>query len=526
VQVDSPEPHSDGRPDLGRAWLGKIISGLGWNTGGQAVGVVLSVVLTPFLLIHLGVNGYGLYALLSSLRGLLSNIDGGLGPTSSRYFAVFASSRDRRATSSLLVTILIMITLVVGTLGGLVAVFAPHITALLHASLALHREAIILLRAFMALLIIAAIRVVFQQIISAHHRWAYLNISATGSTVVYVALAFVLVGQGHGLIGLFWASAGQELVLLVTSIIGSHRFVRLRECRLLPWAETRDIIGYASRVQVAAVASSFNFEIDSLLVGLFFPVRYVAFYNIGANFSTQLIGLPGNAVSPIGVTLSQTYGRSGLRETISEFVDIQRVWVRAVAVYSLIGAVSAYFAIQCWLGPQERLAAVVAAVLLTGQTMTLLSQVMAVFGKSVKHPGLESRYLGVGMVINIAFTLPLVFTIGMLGVPIGTALGQVVSNLYFLRIARREIDPQLRSFFADVPMLATFVGVVSTACLELVAYRVAPRGVFGLLVCAIPALCGLALYASIVVGVKKTFGHFGGWVRTRCRTGTSQKSLE
>ncbi len=525
VPVDMPPPDPDGQLDAGSGRLAKILSGLSWNTAGQIATVALNLVLTPFLLLHLGVSRYGLYALLSSFRGLLSNLDGGLGPTASRYFSVFAGSRDRRATSSLLMTISVMIALVVGTVAGLVAIFAPDITVVVHASVALHREAIVLLRAFMPLLLASALRGVFQRIISAQHRWAYLNISGTIATVVYVVLAVVLVSQGHGLIGLFWANVGQEVVLVFASVAGSRHFLRLRECRFLPWGEVRDILHYSSRVQVAALASSFNFEIDSVLVGLIFPVRYVAFYSIGANFSSQLVSLPLNAVTPIAVTLSRTYGRSGLKTTLREFVDLQRVWVRAIAPYSLIGAASVYFAILRWLGPQERLAGVVASILLVGQTMTLLSQVMGEFSKSVRRPDLESRYLGVGMLINVAFTIPLAFTIGMLGVPAGTALGQIASNLYFLHIARREIDRDLRSFFADVPKLAVILAVVTTSCLELPAYKAAPHGPVGLLVCAIPAVIGLGVYSILVTGLKQTLARPFSW-STRGRGSVRPEDLE
>ena len=507
-----PEPGSGRHRRPGSSRLGRIVSGLSWNTAGQIATVAFNLVLTPFLLLHLGVSRYGLFALLSSLRGLLSNLDGGLGPTAARYFSVFASSRDRRATSSLLLTMSLMLALVVGALAALVAIFAPDITVFLHASSALHKEAIVLLRAFMPLLFVAALRGLFQRIITAHHRWAYLNISGTVATATYMVLALVLVGEGHGLLGLFWALAGQEFVLVVASAFGSRRFVRIRECRLLAWGEIRDIIRYSSRVQVAAVASSFNFEIDSLLVGLIFPVRYVAYYSIGANFSNQLASLPVNAVNPIAVTLSRTYGASGLKATLLEFVDIQRVWVRAIASYPLIGAVSVYFAIERWLGPQERLAGVVASILLVGQAMTLLSQVMAEFGKSANRPGLESRYLGLGMVVNIAFTIPLAFTIGMLGVPVGTTLGLIASTLYFLHIARREIDPGLRSFFADIPGLAVVLGVAVTALLEIPAYEFAPRGAGGLVLCAVPAAIGLGVYAIAVGGLRRTLRSAAGWV--------------
>jgi O-antigen/teichoic acid export membrane protein len=256
----------------------------------------------------------------------------------------------------------------------------------------------------------------------------------------------------------------------------------------------RELLRYSRRVQIAAVASSFNYEIDSLLVALLFPVRFVAYYSIGTNFSNQLIALPTNAITPIGVALSRTFGRSTLKETVDEFTRLQRLWVRSVAAFPLIGAATAYFAIDRWLGHADHLAGVVAAILLIGQTTSLLGLVMDNFGKSVNRPDLESRYLGVGVAVNLAVTIPLALTIGMLGVPAGTAIGMVISSAYFLHVARRELSPDLRSFVADIPKVALGLSVCVTLLLELPAFAIAPTGVLGLLVCAVPAGVGLGVY--------------------------------
>jgi O-antigen/teichoic acid export membrane protein len=497
---DEHAPSPDETPKITAHSLRRIVSGLGWNTSGQVVMVLVNVGLTPYLLMRLGLDRYGLYALLSSFRGLLSNLDGGLGPTSVRYFSVYAGAGDRRATSSLLLTISGLLALVVGVVTGLVAIFAPDLVVVLHTSASLHRSAAMLLRYFMVLLFIATFRGVLQRIISAEHRWAYLNISQTGAVLVYAGLAVLLVGQGHGLVGLLWASVGQESVLVVLSVVGAYRHIDFQQCRWMSWSEIRAILHYAARVQVAEITSSFNFEIDALIVGFLFPIRDVGFYSIGANFSAQLVGLPMNAVAPIAVTVSRTYGSFGLGGAIKEFTHLQQVWVRAIGCYSLVGAVSAYFAISRWLGPREHLAAAVASILLVGQTTGLLSRVMDEFVKSINRPGIESRYLGVGTLVNVAFTIPLAFAIGMLGVPIGTALGATVSSLYFIRLARREVSPSIQSFLAELPVLATGVAVAITGALELLVYRWAPRGVVGLLLCGVPALIALGVYALITAG--------------------------
>ena len=498
-----PAPTADEPEDARPRVIGQIVSGLSWNTASQAVAVLISLGLTPFLLVRLGTDAYGVFALVSSTRGLLSNLDGGLGPACYRYFPVYAGAGDRRGTSRFLATMCILTVAVVGLVAALAALFAPDITGVLHTSVALKRQGATVMRYFMPLLVVAAIRVLFQRILTAEHRWAYVNVAQAASTIVYAALAVVLVAGGRGLMGVLWASVGQEVVLLVTSVIAARRHISARDLRFMGRDDLRDLVRFASRVQVAELASSFNYELDAILVGLIFPVRYVAYYGIGANFSSQLVLLPVNAISPIAVVVARVYGRSGLKGALAEFVTMQRMWVRTLSAFPIVGAIAAYFGIARWLGADERLAGAVAAILLLGQTLPVLAGVMDVTAKAINMPGLESRYLGAGVVINVALTVPLAFTIGMLGVPIGTAFGLLVSRFYFLRIARRDIEKDLRSFLADVPTLAVAVAAAVTLALEIALYRVAPRGVVGLLTCAVPAGIGLGVYAIILCGPRQ-----------------------
>jgi O-antigen/teichoic acid export membrane protein len=327
-----------------------------------------------------------------------------------------------------------------------------------------------------------------------------LNVSTFASSVGYAAVAAGMVEAGFGLKGLVVACYVQEGVILMLSYAGARSSIRFADCRFLSRKVTGELIRYGLKVQISAVAASFNNEIDAIIVGLIFPVRDVAFYSIGANFTSQLIGLPLNAMLPISVTFARTFGESGFTATLRQFDTLQRLWVRLIGAYPLIGAASAYFAISAWLGSRDHLAGVVAAVLLLGQEMVVTGQVMDAFGKQINRPDLESRYLGIGMIINIAFTIPLAFAFGVIGVPIGTMLGQIASGLYFLRIVHREIDPNITSFLREIPLLAVAAGVATTIALELPLYPVAPRGAAGMVVCAVPAAVGLGVYGLISFG--------------------------
>ena len=107
----------------------RLLAGLGWNTVGQFLVVGISVGLTPFLLHHLGATQYGIFALVSSIRGLLSNLDGGLGPTGYRYFPVYVGRRDVAATTSLLLTMLTLVVIIVGAVTTTMILVAPAVVS-------------------------------------------------------------------------------------------------------------------------------------------------------------------------------------------------------------------------------------------------------------------------------------------------------------------------------------------------------------------------------------------------------------
>lgn len=495
-----PVPPPEGARRVGR--VGQVLSGLAWNSAGQIATLAINVGLTPFILHRLGSSRYGLFALVSTLTGLASNLDGGLGPAASRFFAIRVGAGDHEGQSSLLVTLLCLLTLVTGAVAALGILAAPAITSVFDMAPALRSQATTILRLFLVLGVVSALQQAFGNLLRAEHRWGLVAGIGIAAAITNAALVVVLLDRGTGLVGMFWAAVGAQLVAFVGVGLAVGRRLAWEGLRFLPRAEVKELIHYSTRVQAAAVASSFTNEANALLLGVLFPVRYVAYYSIGSNFATQLVTLPTNAIAPIGVTLSRTFGASSLRATVEEFTRLQRLWVRSVAAVPFIGAASAYFAIDRWLGSGDRLAGAVAAILLVGQAVALLSLVMDSVVKAVNHPEIESRYLAVGAAVKVAVALALAVSVGMLGVPIGTGVGAVVSVAYFLRLTRRRLRMDLRSFLPEVPKAALAVSVVVTLLLELPAFLLAPNGVGGLVVCAVPAAIGLGVYALVVGDVR------------------------
>ena len=102
-------------------------------------------------------------------------------------------------------------------------------------------------------------------------------------------------------VGLVWAVhyhkglKGVALVFVVQQVATvaiiaptALRYLSRKGVGLLPWSETRQLLGFSSRMQVAGLANLINVQLDTVIVGTALSVRTVGIYNSGNSFAAQL----------------------------------------------------------------------------------------------------------------------------------------------------------------------------------------------------------------------------------------------
>lgn len=480
-----------------------ILRGLSWGTTGQVVSVATSLALTPFLLVRLGATRYGIVALTASVLGLLSNLDGGVNPCCDRYFNIFAASADRRRWASFFVTAVVLLCLVQGLVAAGVADAAPVLMGILHAPQGARDQAIWYVRISMFLVVAAALQGLLVKVLRAERRWRYLNIVGTGATMTYAAVAAAMVADGWGLRGVLIGSAAQQVVALVGFGIPALRALDFGHCRPMRTEDIRNIVSFGARAQVAELSSSIGYELNTIIVAAIFPVGDVAYFTIGSNFSSSLVSLPLNALTPMVTSLGRAFGTGSLAGALREFDWLQKRWLQAIAAFPLVGALAAFYGVSAWLGPRYHVAAEVAAVLLVGQSATVFSVLVDTLGKVANRPGLESRYLTIGAVLNVGLCVPLALSLGILGIPLSVAASQVLSAVLCVLLVDRHVHRGAAASFRAFPKRAVAVACAVTFALEAVAHPVVPQGPLGLCLCALPAVVGLGAYFLIMIGRRR-----------------------
>jgi O-antigen/teichoic acid export membrane protein len=458
--------------------------------------LLTNLVMTPYLIDVLGLDGFGVWALVIAFLATLTVLDGGVGASLTRFYA-FHRARGDKAGIGRLVAGSLLLFLALGALISLVSfALAPIVVDRLTIPPHLEDEAVLVLRLLGPLVSLALLTNSATSLLQASSRFAALAAVTFGSSGTYVLGVVLLVGNSRSLPMLVVATTLRYVVLILGGLALAAREITFRK-PLLPEASVRrDFRRYALRMQVSGITMVVNGEMDALVIGAFLPVRYVGLYMPGYQAAAALRSLPLYAFPPILTRMTGVFAEGGLPRAVAAFHALQARWLPAVLGYGAVATSAIGFGVEVWLGPGYGTSSLVAVVLMAGYTVHVAATGMRTcFVRSVGRPGLETRYSLVAMGLNLALTVPFAVLFGAVGVVAATAAGLAAASLYFVRLCGRvaNLHDQLPSLRW---LLATAFAVAVTVLGELLVRYTDLHGVLALMLAGVPALVGLAAIAG------------------------------
>jgi O-antigen/teichoic acid export membrane protein len=500
-----------------------VARGASWNIIGQLTPTVVTIFLTPYILHGLGVIRYGLFVLTGSLAGFLSTFDGGIRGTAQRYFGVYAGQNDVRRTTQLMVTLLLLISAFGVVLSAVGWLLAPPIVSLLRMPANLRPESVFLFRTLGMLVTFGFLHNIFVGLLQSRHRFAYITKAGFAVYAIWTGGLILTVHYGWGLRGIALVFIAQQVFLAATIVPASLAYVRRADVGLLPRSEAREMVSFATRIQISNLSLLVTTEFNAILIGAALSVRTVSFYNSGSNFAQNVAGLTMNGLAPIQTALTNTFGEHGNTRTFDLFRRLERVWVVGLTGLFATSGAAAWFAITAWLGPQFGLGGQIAIVALLGQLFYSYTGVLRTYCTVIGRPGLESRFGVFGVLVNLVLVVPLVFT-GAIGVIAATAAGQFLGAFYLIHSVRKSVAPDLPYLFRSIPYIPGVVAICVVVAVELAMRPIVPGGGLGLIISGLPVLFGLLVFAVSALGPRAAWDVLrAGVARARGRSFTLPK---
>ncbi|MHC3467682.1 lipopolysaccharide biosynthesis protein [Streptomyces sp. 7R007] len=496
-----PAAGADGNGAAHNGGARRLFRGTGPSAVAQAAPLLTNLVLTPYLIRHLGLDRFGVWSLVLVLLATLTVLDGGIGASLGRFHAVHAARGDREGAGRLVIASLVVFLALGAAVTGLCLLLGPALVSAVDVPQHLRPEAERLLLALGPLLTAALSANSAIALLQANAGFRRLAAVSTGACLVYGTAVVTLIRQGPDLPLLAVLAVGRYLLVAVGGLAAGARWLRVRRPLLPSRRERHAFVRYAGRMQLSAVTFFLNGEIDALVIAALLPVRYVGVYTAGYQAATALRSLPLYAFPPTLTRLTRVHAGGGPEGAVREYHLLQARWLPAVLGYGVVTTAAVGFAVQVWLGPGLSLSGAVAAVLLAGYSVQVaFTGMRTCFVRAIGRPGYETRYSWVATAVNLVLTVPLALAFGVMGVVTATAVGLAAGSLYFVVLCRRDVGLREPRLPARWPW-ATLPAAAVAALGDLLVLRLGRHGVFPLLLAGVPVLAGLALGALAMHGV-------------------------
>lgn len=434
-------------------------------------------VMTPLILREIGPGGYGTWAVFMALGGLTSLADLGMVGAVSKYVAEYHAQNDIQGLSRLVSTGSAMFILLATSLASLVWYCSPLVTKLLlKGSPVENSELVFLVRCFIVVLASNVFILLFSSVTSGLQRLDITNAINSLNTLGTALAGGILLLRGWGLRGLVVGQALSSLVAVGMYCVAIKKLLPQARLTLrdVNGVEARKMFSFSLRLYVTQAAVAVHNQMEKFLLALFVGVEAAGWYDIASSVVLKLRGVVGLVLGPVLPAVSEL-------NALNDEERIKRLYYRAHKYLALPGIGLAFFLsiaspafIELWIGRGLAFVAAPLVVLMWVNVVNLSTGpgFLTFAGKSHLRPGVQSALLGLSL--NIALSVVLIFRFGFAGAVVGTSISLFFASLFFVVIFHRQTGYSVWQLFRDAYAKPIVVGMVLSLPSWLVVRELTP----------------------------------------------------
>jgi O-antigen/teichoic acid export membrane protein len=468
------------------------------------VDAAIGLVMLPFNLAHLGLAAYGLWILTTSVTAYFAMLDLGYGGALVRFVARYRAQRDVHALNEVLSTLSVVYAAIGAITYGLVLLVASNlalVATLTPAQVATSRLLLLIIGANVALRFFFG---VFGGVIVGFQRYHLNNLTSVATSLIVAAANVAVLLAGYGVVELVAVTTAVRVLALFVYRLNAYRvFPGLSiDWRLFRRERLREITGFSVFMLILDGAYKLNYSTDVLIIGAFMGAPAVALWAPAMRLSEVMLKLSNqlaDALFPIVVDCDARQSPERLR-----LVFLQGTRLSLATVLPVAGgtAMLAQPLLQAWIGPAFGPTAIIAQLL---ALVVIVRVGVSTSSVILKGAGAHRRLVGLVSLMavgNIALSIALVRSLGLLGVAIGTLVSVVVVSIFgLIPAACRRVEVSVLRFVREAVWPALWP-IAITGLLIMTTRAYVPETLFS--VAAQLAVSGVAYLCLFMVAVGRT----------------------
>ena len=427
-------------------------------------GIVVVVMLTPYIIDTIGVGRFGLWSLCLASAGVLALLDMGLATATVKYVAEREGDGNHHARNEALSS-LALVYLGLGIICTMtVFLAAEQVVQILDLTSQNADDYLLAMQIIGLSLSVALPLTLFKTMLVGAGRLDMVNLAEVVGIILNAALILVLLELELDIHGLAIAYASLLIVVPLTLVPFAYRLLPNLSIspKLIRWGRLRELLPMAFYFLLANIAMLMIMRSDVLIIKSFLPLTAVAAFAIAARIGEYAYLLNkqfSNAIMPF---ISRSNGSGDRHAVKASLVDATRILAGIATILVSLGYYHAETLVLLWVG-EDLLEAVLPLriMLLAVLFSTLQMNASNVLGMSGGHRSVAWIMLA-SATLHVLLSIVLVPELGIAGAALAMLISAVFIELGLLiPLACRQQQVKLGkmlidlfpSILAAVPML-------------------------------------------------------------------------
>lgn len=412
----------------------KVVKNTAYNVIGRMWFFIVGFFLTPYIIGHLGVERYAVWALVGVVTNYFGLLDFGVGSSFVKYVSEFYTVKDHQSINKLVNTGFAFYALLAAGVMVVTMLLLDPLISFLNIPVSLSEEARFVFILAVGIFCASNAIGVFMAIQTGLQRMDLANKVAIAASLVTVAGTVFFLERGWGLRGLIVNNA---VVLVLTSamyIISAYRLMPQLSFRPLAWDHPmfKRIFSFGYRIQVSRLAGTITSQTDKVLIAYFLAMGLVTYYQLGSNIISYAITIPVLLVSALVPAFSEIEARGERARLIESYLRSTKYLAFFSVPLFVFIAVAAHRFMFIWMGLGYDRSAVVIQILAAGYIINMLARVSGALCMAIEKPGYLMNASLIMIAANIPLSILLIKLFGFFGAAWGTMLAVNAGTVYFL----------------------------------------------------------------------------------------------
>lgn len=404
----------------------------------MGLGMLVSIIYTPFMLKLLGQSEYGLYNIASSTIAYLNLLTFGLGSTYIKFYFQYKKNDNKNKINSLN-GLFISIFSVLGLVAFIAGMILSMNTRMLFADGLTITElniTSVLMRLMSINLAISFPASVFISFITVHEEFVFQKTVNMFKTVLTPVITIIVLYFGYKSIAMTIVAT---LISIVTDIINVWFCIKKLNMRFsfknIEWRAIKEIFGFSIFIVINMIVDEINWNVDKFLLGRFQGSVATSIYGIASvlngYFKNVSSAITNVFIPRVHIIANGENARNKLTELMAKIGRLQLL-ILSIAYIGFIFFGKRF--ILFWAGGDYSESYYI-ALLLMGPVVIPLTQSV---GIEIQRTWNMHRFRSIAYlfmaILNVLISIPLCKIFGSIGCAIGTALSILVANGFIMNI--------------------------------------------------------------------------------------------